>query len=137
MTTTAPSRLARLRAGAVAAPGRLLLAVSPSLRSGEEEDVFTAGAGGDWVWYPSAGTLRPLPLGTRWRLGGRGAGALGSVTRAGDRLRFVPTSYWRRREVAEWERRVVAERTEGSWLLVDCEDGSAVLRRRGRPARGL
>lgn len=129
-----PSVVRRVWGSCVVAPSRLAMFADPTVGAADDEDGFSGGEGGDWVWYPGAGSLRPRPLTGWWRFSGPGAGAVGTLSRTDGRARFVPTRFWATRGVADWERSVVSEHPDGRWLTLTCVDGTAVLRRRGRSA---
>jgi hypothetical protein len=127
-----PSALERLWGWAVVAPSRPVMFLWGQVGLADDEDAFSGGEGGDWTWYPVAGSMRPRPLPRWWRIAGPGAGAVGSLGVGEGRVRFLPTPFWRRRSVPEWERTVLDERRDGAWLVVTTPDGDAVLRyRRG------
>jgi hypothetical protein len=44
------------------APSRLGLFVDPYAGAATNADAFSGGEGGEWVWYPMAGSLQPRPL---------------------------------------------------------------------------
>ena len=112
------------------APSRWGLFVDPYAGAATNEDAFSGGEGGEWVWYPLAGSLRPRPLERWWHLAGPGAGAAGSLRVEGGTARFVPTRFWRRRGIIDWEREVRRERRDGVWICLTFDDGDAVLRHR-------
>ena len=109
-----PSVSQRVRGSMLVAPSRLGLFVEPYAGAATNEDAFSGGEGGEWVWYPLAGSLQPRPLERWWRLAGPGASAVGSLRLEGGTARFVPTRFWRRRGIIDWEREVRSERRDGS-----------------------
>jgi hypothetical protein len=127
-----PSRAARVWGSSVVAPSKVLMLVDPQIGAPVDEDAFSGGEGGDWVWYPLAGSMPVASLPRWWRIAGTGAGAVGSLTRREGRARFLPTAFWKRRGVPDWERSVQDERADGSWLRLSFEDGDVVLRQRKR-----
>lgn len=112
------------------APSKVLMLADPQIGAPINEDAFSGGEGGEWVWYPLAGSMPVASLPRWWRVAGSGAGAVGSLTRREGRARFLPTSFWKRRGVPDWERVVRNERAEGRWLILSFEDGEVVLRHR-------
>jgi hypothetical protein len=129
-TSTPPSRLARMWGSSAVAPSRLVLLAEPFIGAATDEDAFSGGDGGEWFWYLLAGSMRPRALPGSWRVAGRGAGAVGTLTRIEGRARFIPARFWKRRGVPEWERVIKGERADGEWLTLSFEDGEAVLRHR-------
>jgi hypothetical protein len=119
--TSPPSVAQRIWGWIALCPWRLALFADPTIGIPDDEDVFSAGEGGDWVWYPAAGSMRPQPLTRWWRMAGSGAGIVGSVTRKGDRIRFVPANYWRRRGLHDWQRQVNHDQRIGPWLVLSCQ----------------
>ena len=99
ISTRVPGVLRRGWAWVVMSPWRLALFVEPWLGVADDEDAFSAGEGGKWVWYPGAGSLQPQPQSAWWRFAGAGASVVGSLTRGDDSVRFVPSGYWKRRGV--------------------------------------
>ena len=131
-----PSTAARLWGWAVrAVPDGVGHLLDPGRARSTDEDLFSAAEGGDWSWYPSAGSFAPVPRRTSWRLAGRGACVHGSLHRSGDQVRFVPNAYGRTRGTADWERRLVFEESQGSWRHLTFADGDTVVRRRRRSGR--
>jgi hypothetical protein len=120
-----PSRLDRLRATAVGAPQALLFAV------GNPSASFEPGEGGSWAWYPKAGSFVPHRLDRSWSLRGRGGALVGSLRLSEDRARFVPSAYWRRNGITDWEVTVDRLAHRGPWLRIDSPNGWVVLRRTG------
>mgnify|MGYP003404961590 CR=1 FL=1 len=120
----------RVRGSVLVAPSRLGLFVDPYAGAAANEDAFSGGEGGEWVWYPLAGSLQPRPLERWWHLAGPGAGAVGSLSVEDGKARFVPTRFWRRRGIIDWEREVRSERHDGAWVCLTFDDGEAVLRHR-------
>ena len=114
----------------LAAPSRWGLPFDPYAGAAADEDAFSGGDDGGWVWYPLAGSLRPRPLGRWWRVAGPGAGAVGRLSVRNGRARFVPTRFWQQRGIPEWERVVRSERCDGAWIAFVFDDGEAVLRHR-------
>jgi hypothetical protein len=125
-----PSLAQRVRGSVLVAPSRLGLFVEPYVGAATDEDAFSGGEGGQWVWYPLAGSLRPRPLERWWHVAGPGAGAVGNLRVQDGRARFVPTRFWRRRGIVDWEREVRGDRRDGTWVVLAFDDGEAVLRRR-------
>jgi hypothetical protein len=125
-----PSVAQRIRGSLLVAPSRFGLLVEPYVGAATDEDAFSGGEGGQWVWYPLAGSLQPRPLPRWWRVAGPGAGAVGSLRVRDGRARFVPTQFWRRRGIVDWEREVRGDRRDGAWVVLTFDDGDAVLRSR-------
>jgi hypothetical protein len=112
------------------APSRWGLFVDPYVGAATDEDAFSGGEWGEWVWYPLAGSLRPRRLERWWHLAGPGAGAVGSLRLEDGTARFVPTRFWRYRGIVDWERQVRSERRDGAWVCLTFDGGDAVLRHR-------
>ena len=104
--------------------------ITPPLDRSLGEDAFAPGEDGGWLWYPLAGTFLPHPLGPSWRVAGEGVGVTGSLTRSPSRARFVPSSYWRRRGVPDWDLEVTGEDHFRSWQRLSGPGGDVVLRHR-------
>jgi hypothetical protein len=103
--------------------------VWPGLGAPHDEDAFSSSEGGQWYWYPSAGTFAPVRLGKVWSLVGPGGAVAGSLQRAGKVARFVPTSPWRRRGVPDWDVKVTREDQDGSWVRLHTDSGEVILRK--------
>lgn len=125
-----PSVTQRVRGSVLVAPSKLGLFVDPYAGAATNEDAFSGGEGGEWIWYPLAGSLQPRPLERWWHLAGPGAGAVGSLRVEDGRARFVPTRFWRRRGIIDWLREVRGERRDGAWVALTFDDGEAILRHR-------
>ncbi len=104
--------------------------ITPPLDRSLGEDAFAPGEDGGWLWYPLAGTFLPHQLGRSWRVAGAGVGVTGSVTRSPGAARFVPSSYWRRRGIPDWELEVTSEDQIRGWQFLAGPGGEVVLRRR-------
>ena len=120
----------RLRGWMLGAPSRLYYLFDSNSARITGEDAFSAGEGGAWAWYPVSGAFAPRPLSRWWQVSGSGTAVYGSVTRVGDRVRFVPNAFWSARGVSDWEREVLDEDVDGSWRRVTFADGVTVLRHR-------
>lgn len=123
-----PSTLDRIRASLVRFPVSTAYVLWPGLGISDDEDAFSRSEGGDWRWYPSAGTFVPVRLGTIWSLLGPGGDVVGSLSRGSEVAHFVPTSAWRRRGVPDWEVTVTGVDQEGPWLRLHTDSGEIVLR---------
>jgi hypothetical protein len=125
-----PTVASRVRASVVLTPIRVAYLLWPGLGIEANEDAFSGAEGGNWLWYPAAGSFRPYRLPGSWKAIGAGGAVVGSLSHSGERVRFVPTSYWKRRGFSDWQIDVNEERSEDRWLQLATPRGAVVLRRR-------
>jgi hypothetical protein len=125
-----PTVASRVRASVLLTPLKVAYVLWPGLGIEADEDAFSGTEGGGWAWYPAASSFRPYRLPGSWSAIGPGGAVVGSLSRTGARVRFVPTRYWMRRGLSDWEVDVDEELTDGPWRQLATPRGSVVLHRR-------